>query len=300
MSSAELGQLVDLLGSVQLDLLAPLEQWRSGYDALGRFGSLVPDVAVEDDVLGGVAVQRHVPGGGAGHRGAVVHLHGGGYLIGSPTSHAALASHLAAALGCPVVVPDYRLAPEHPIDAGLEDALAVWGALLASGLDPAAVALSGDSAGGGLVLRCAIALRDQGAPMPAALALQSPWTDLSCTLPSIEDRAERDVLLSPVVLRHWAAVALGGASAMDPTVSPLHASLGGLPPMLVHVGGREVLHDDSIELAARARAAGVSVQLDERDELIHVWHLFAGALPEADASIEDLASFLRQHLSRPS
>ncbi len=295
MGSEQLEGLVGLLAGVRLDVDAPVQQWRDGYDALGGLAVPVASVRTESVSIGGVPAQRHLPEG-ADERFAVVHLHGGGYVIGSSRSHAALASHLADALGAPVLVPDYRLAPEHPIGASLDDALAVWDGLLAAGLAAGDLALSGDSAGGGLALRCAMALRDRGGALPAALALQSPWVDLTCELPSILGRADRDPVLRSEVLRHWAALACGGSDPADPAVSPLHADLAGLPPMLVHVGGREVLHDDSAELVHRARAAGVEVELADRDELIHVWHLFAGNLPEADAALDEVAAFLRGHL----
>lgn len=228
---------------------------------------------------------------------AILYLHGGGYTLGSPGTHKALTTHLALAARCEVAVPDYRLAPEHPYPAGLEDAVSAYRALLQR--YPAThLALAGDSAGGGLALCTAIALRDAGLPLPAGLILISPWTDLSLSGSTIDTLDAVD----PLIGRSWptrAAQAYRGTRELrDPLVSPLYADLAGLPPMLVQVGSDEVLLDDSRRLAERAQAAGVALQLEVETGYWHVFQVHAGVLDAADAAIARMARFLDRRWGR--
>jgi monoterpene epsilon-lactone hydrolase len=240
---------------------------------------------------GGVRGETHVPAGAPAEV-ALLYLHGGGYCIGTPASYRGLTSALAAASGLAVHVPDYRLAPEQPCPAALEDARAVYAGLARQSR---AVVLAGDSAGGGLALALAQALRAGGERAPAALLLISPWVDLGCSSATFAERAARDPLLSPGGLRRWAACYAGARGVSDPACSPLHGEAGGLPPALIQVGSEEVLLDDSRRLHARIEAAGGRATLRVFEGLWHDFQLHAGLLADADAAIAELGAFARAH-----
>jgi acetyl esterase/lipase len=221
-------------------------------------------------------------------------LHGGGFISGSPLTHRRLAALLSRAVGCPALVPDYRLAPEHPFPAALDDALALWAAL-AGGSGP--VVLAGDSAGGGLVASLLVAARDRGLPLPRAAALLSPWTDLVLDQsPSLQENEGKDHASSRAMLDEAAALYAGGRDRSDPLLSPVGADLRGLPPLLVQSGGIETLRDDGLRLAQAARAAGVDATFELWPGLWHVWHFDAPALPEAVEALERVGAFLARHL----
>lgn len=230
-------------------------------------------------------------------RGMLIYLHGGGYTICSPFTHRGLASRLGRAAGLNALVPDYRLAPEHPFPAAVEDAVAAYRWLLENGVAPERIVIGGDSAGGGLTLATLLSLRDAGDPLPRAAALISPWTDLAATGESIKTRHHLDPMIRKSGLLESAEMYLDGASNKDPLASPLYADLSGLPPMIVHVGTAEVLLDDSTRLAERAEAAGVDVSLHVYEDLFHVWHYYAQAMPEADEAIAEIGGFFREQLA---
>jgi len=232
------------------------------------------------------------PAGGQPGR-AVLYLHGGGFTIGSTRTHRALAAHLSAVSGATVHLLDYRLAPEHPYPAGLDDALAAYRELLDRGADPAHTALAGDSAGGWLALTAAVRLRDAGVPLPAVLGLVSPWLDLRGT----EWPADRsDAMLRPSWLRRCAGDFAPGANLSGPELAPLAKDLGGLPPMVVHVGSEEILLPYAVRLAVAARAAGVPVELRRWDGLWHVAHASAGMVPTSTAAVAALGAALAARL----
>lgn len=243
-----------------------------------------------DGVLGRRLIPERAPLGRA-----VLYLHGGGYVLGSPQTHAGLVGRLAQAAESEVFVIDYRLAPEHPAPAALDDALAAWKALTQT---HAAVAIAGDSAGGGLALALALAVRDAQLVAPRALGLISPWVDLTLDGESMRAGAVRDPLLS----REWLAWAAGQYAADcgpdDPRVSPLFATHEGLPPVLIHAGADEVLRSDTERLDVALRRARVPVETCIHADLWHDFQLYAGLLPEADDSIEAIGRFLRQALDR--
>ena len=224
------------------------------------------------------------------------YLHGGAYLGGSPRTHRGMLAHIAKASGATVIAIDYRLAPEHPYPAALDDAVAGWKALLADGLAPSKLVIGGDSAGGNLALVTAIALRDAGLPLPAGLVLLSPWTDMSSSGRSMGTRAERDRLLTVRGIDRAAREFANGLPLTDPRLSPLFANLKGLPKMLIQVGDDEVLLDDSLRLADAARKAGVDVTLEHRMGLWHVWQVMAGWMPEADQAVAAIGDFVRRLL----
>jgi epsilon-lactone hydrolase len=229
----------------------------------------------------------------------LLYLHGGGYVMGSPTSHRKLAGDLSRASGARVLLLDYRLAPEAPLPAGVDDAVAAYRWLLESGSAPEAIAIGGDSAGGGLTVAALIASREAGLPAPAAAVCISPWADMTCQGESYKTRAERDPMVGDGDLQRFADWYLNGADPMDPLASPARADLQGLPPMLIHVGDNEVLLDDSRLLAERAGADGVDVKLDVWPEMFHVWHVFAGRIPESTAAVEQIGTFLQDRLAVP-
>jgi epsilon-lactone hydrolase len=223
---------------------------------------------------------------------SLLYLHGGAYFCGAP-EHYRRITQFFAAQGFDVIAPAYRLAPAHPFPAALDDARAAYDALLAKANGP--VVLAGDSAGGGLALALMISLRDQGQPLPRAAALFSPWTDLAVAGASARENENRDALFSRRMLKAAALAYLAGTSSRHPLASPFYAPLAGLPPLLLHVGTAEILRDDSLRLAKRARGAGVSVELDLWPNVPHCWQLMLGIIPEADASLEKAAAFLWRH-----
>jgi acetyl esterase/lipase len=223
---------------------------------------------------------------------AILYLHGGGYAIGSIATHRYLMQGIAAASGARVLGIDYRLAPENPFPAAVEDSVTAWRWLLAQGLDPARCAIGGDSAGGGLALATLVALRDRGLALPGAAVLLSPWTDLAGTGASVKTKATEDPMVTEAGLRMMADAYLGGADARTPLASPLYANLTGLPPLFIQVGSAEILVDDATRVAERAKAAGVEVELESWEDMIHVFQAFP-MLAEAGQAITKLGDFVR-------
>ena len=223
----------------------------------------------------------------------ILYLHGGGYCFGSWRTHQALVTPLAVASQATVYAPNYRLAPEHPHPAAVEDALGAYQWLLDRGVSPQRLAVAGDSAGGGLALATVLALRDRGLPLPSSLALISPWADLRCDAQSLRERAARDPMLRPDGTVQCAAAYLGGRAPDDIACSPLFADHTGLPPTLIHVGSEEILFDDSARLEERLRVAGVDVTLKVFEGLWHDLHIHAGLMKESMQAVMELADFIR-------
>ena len=225
----------------------------------------------------------------------VLYLHGGGYIIGSPRTHRPLMAELSQASKGRVLGLDYRLAPEHPFPAPVEDSVAAYRWLLSEGYDPARIAVAGDSAGGGLTVAMMVQARYLGLPMPGAAVCISPWVDMEGQGDSMETRAAADPMVGKESLMISAKTYLGGSDPRAPLAAPLYADLRGLPPMLIQVGDAEVLLDDSTRLAGIAREAGVEVEMDVWDDMIHVWHLFAPILPEGKQAISQAGEFIKKH-----
>jgi len=295
MTSPELEIVVQLLRSNNPIQGDDIPSMRASLDA--AVGALPPpaDVELESVDAGGVPAEWTTAPGADPTR-AIVYLHGGGYTIGSIQSHRPLVAKLSRATGARVLNVDYRLGPEHPFPAAVEDAVAAYRFVLASGGVPARTAIAGDSAGGGLTAACLVALRDAGAPLPAAAVCISPWLDLSFGGDSIRSKVDVDPLVDRTSLQRMADAYLGGSDPRAPTASPLFADLTGLPPLLVHVGSREILLDDSTRFAKRARSAGVDVELEVWEGMIHVWHSFADLLPEGREAIERIGDYLSERL----
>ncbi len=262
-----------------------------------KSGGKFPDGVVGTPVdVDGIPAEWIDPEGGATDR-AVLYLHGGGYVAGSIDSHRNLTGNLARAMGARVLALHYRLAPEHPHPASVQDAVKAYRWMLSQGLTADHLVVAGDSAGGGLALATLVALRDGGDPMPAVGVGISPWVDMEGTGDSAVTRAEADPMISKDMLLQIAALFLGpNGDPRDPLASPLQADLHGLPPLLIQVGDAEVLLDDSTRFAAKATAAGVDVTLEVWPEMIHVWHASAGFVPEADQAIARIAEYSRPRI----
>lgn len=223
----------------------------------------------------------------------VLWLHGGGYNAGSPKIYRKMAAHMSKAAHARVLVPDYRLAPEHVFPAAVKDALVVYGWLLQQGFEARNVVIGGDSAGGGLTLSTLLALREAGAELPRMAVLLSPWTDLSCSSPTYERLRKLDPIIDKEGLAGAGRMYAGDRDPRDPMASPMFADLRGLPPMLVHAGGDEVMLDDSRIFADRAKAAGVEVSFKIYDGMWHVPEGGAPDVPESIAAYNDIAAFIR-------
>ena len=274
----------------------PLEERRRRFEAAARRAIRVPrNVSVRSVSAGGVPSDFLEPDEVAPGR-VILYLHGGAYVICSPTTHRGLTGRVACTARAHVLAIDYRLAPEHPFPAALEDALASYHWLLEKGYAPEHIAIGGDSAGGGLTLATALSLRDNHEPLPAALFLISPWTDLTFSGDSIRARAHRDPILSDNG-DGWLINAYAGASPLThPYISPVFADPRGLPPTLIQVGSEEILYDDSSRLEAKMNTAGVANRFEVWDGMWHVFHAFAPYVPEANQAINRIGAFLDQYI----
>lgn len=252
-------------------------------------------VHAEYETLGGRPCLRIAPDD---HDGVLLWLHGGGYCLGSPELHRGLGVALATASNRAIYLLEYRLAPENPYPAALDDAVAATRSLIDEH-GASNVCIGGDSAGGGLCVAAEIVLREAGDPAPAAAVCISPWADLTLKAGSITQRAQSDPMLSPTALTNMAASYLGDTAPHDPLVSPALGDLTGLAPHLIIVGTSEVLHDDAEALASALHRNSVPAVLSVWDDMIHVFPIFAGALPEADDAISMIAAFLDDPLPAP-
>jgi epsilon-lactone hydrolase len=267
---------------------------------IGRANALLapcPGVTTEPFELGGRGGLRVVPKAAPTPERAMLMFHGGGYVFGSPQMYRPLAGRIAKAAHTAVYVPTYRLAPEHPHPAAVEDGFSAYRAMLEH-VPPERLAVGGDSAGGGLSVAVLQAARREGLPMPACLVLLSPWLDLTGGGDSHTTNADSEILILPASVERASRFYRGDVAADDPGVSPLFGDLSGLPPTLVQVSRNELLFSDSETFAERATAAGVEVDLRTVPDLWHVWHLMAPIVPEARASIAEIGEFVGRHSAR--
>jgi len=225
----------------------------------------------------------------------IVYLHGGGYVLGGVDSHRDLIARLSGAAGARCLGLDYRLAPEHPFPAAVDDAVSAYRFVLEQGVTPNRIGIAGDSAGGGLTAATLVAIRDRKLPLPSCAALLSPWVDLEGTGESMNGGVSDDPMVRKDLVNMMAPAYLAGGDPRQPLASPLYADLRGLPPLLVHVGRREVLLDDSTRFALAAKRAGVNVELEVWPGMIHVWQIFASELGEGREAIDGLGKFFRTH-----
>jgi acetyl esterase/lipase len=293
--SAELEQVIALVQSREIDESQGATEGRRR-----SFEQMVDDFSIDvpakyGRVSAGGVTAEWVTAEGASDSRVVLYLHGGGYIIGSPRTHRALMANLSQEASARVLALDYRLAPEHPFPAPVEDSVAAYSWLLNEGYDPARIAVAGDSAGGGLTMAALVQLRYVGMPMAAAAVCISPWVDMEGLGKSMETRAAADPMVGKENLMISAKTYLGGSDPRAPLAAPIYADLRGLPPTLIQVGDAEVLLDDSTRLAGIAREAGVEVRMDVWDDMIHVWHLFAPILPEGREAIAQAGEFIRKH-----
>jgi monoterpene epsilon-lactone hydrolase len=270
----------------------PLDERRAAFVPGDRLHPVPDDVLVSDVTAGGMPAHwLAAPGTDPGR--VLLFLHGGGYELGSVRSDGELAARLGRASGMRVLFPEYRLAPEHPFPAAIDDVLAAYRWLRTTpDVSPGSLAVAGDSAGGGLAVALLVATRDAGEPLPAAAVLMSPTVDLTSSGASMTERADQDLISTPAMLRQFAAEYLAGADPKTPLASPLFASLSGLPPLLIQVGTADLLLSDSERLAAAAAEAGVDVTLQIGQGLPHVYQLLLGT-PEAAQATEHMGTFLR-------
>jgi phosphinothricin tripeptide acetyl hydrolase len=295
MPSPQLKIVVDMLRSAPAVAGADVLAMRKNMEA--AVGALPPpeDVTITPVDANGAPAEWTVAEG-ARDDVAIVYFHGGGYVMGSLNTHRGHCARISQAARARVLTVDYRLAPEHPHPAAALDAVAAVRFVRECGFAPGRTAVAGDSAGGGLTLATLVALRDAGDPMPAAGLCISPWTDLAFTGASLVSKAAEDPMVHAADLRLMADAYLAGRDPRTPLASPLYASLAGLPPLLLQVGSAEILLDDAVRVAERARRAGVDVDLRVWPDMIHVWHAFAQILPEGQQAVDELAAFFESRL----
>jgi epsilon-lactone hydrolase len=255
------------------------------------------DVEIERVELEGLRAAWIRPAG-ADQGKVMLYFHGGGYVSGSIDSHLMMCSLLAQTLKMNLLLPEYRLAPEQPFPATLEDALAAYRWLLAHGTRPGDIILSGDSAGGGLSIATALALRDAVESVPAAVVCLSPWADLTHRGQSHLTKAKSEAVLKTEILKEWALCYTNEANLTNPLVSPVYADFRGFPPLLIQVGSEEILLDDARMLAEKAKAAGVDVTLKVWSGLFHVWPALGNLIPESRQAFEEMGQFLNDVIAR--
>jgi acetyl esterase/lipase len=285
---------LEMLVAVQREVLTFLKDWppaRVRALRLGRSGAASKALAIDDETLGGVRCERsRRPGSTTGRH--LVYIHGGGFAVGSPASHRELVSTIVSHADVVAHSIDYRQPPEHRFPAAVDDVVAAYRALLESGVAPEQVAIAGDSAGGNLCLALMLRAKAEGLPQPASATLICPAPDLALTGKSWEREPYLDYLTKPIA-QAWLDHYIDRADVGDPYASPLRGDLRGLPPILMHAGAVEGLLDEIEALATKLREADVPLTYRVTPEMPHVWHLFAGALPEADASLREIAAFVQ-------
>ena len=271
-----------------------VEEGRAGIVELARLAPLYKDSKLENVDAGGVPAAWMITPKVAKDR-AILYLHGGGYVQGSITSHQDLAQRISIASKTKLLILDYRLAPEHPFPAALEDSVRAYEWLINNeGYDPKDLIIAGDSAGGGLTLATLVKLRDQEVQLPAAAVCLSPWTDLALTGDSLKLKIHEDPFVSPDGLMFSAGLYLGKTDPKNPFASPLYADFKGFPPLCIQVGSAEILLDDATRLAKRAKKAGIEVQLDIWEDMIHVFQAFAVMAPEGTEGINKIGEFIKK------
>ena len=266
---------------------------RAAMDGVGEMGALPNGCFHEPVTLGGVKCERVVPQGAVAGR-AILYLHGGGYVFGSPRSHRPMAARIAEAARSVAIAADYRLGPEHRFPAAVEDSVAVYRAMLETGSDPARLVVAGDSAGGGLALALALVLKAEALPQPAGLFVISPWVDLTQSGASFLTKAETDPVISKAGLDQNALLYMGGLDPHDPLASPLFGDFEGVAPVLIQAGSEETLLSDSIAMADVLGRARVEVRLEVWPEMIHVFHAWSGPLQAARRAIRLAAAWMEE------
>jgi monoterpene epsilon-lactone hydrolase len=294
MPSKEFEEILKLLESAPDRSGLPFSERRAEFERETSQLPVAQDVSFESLQVNDIPAEWVIPRGAA-ENSSILYLHGGGYTIGSIKTHRSMVSYLSKAAGMRALLIEYRLAPEHPFPAAVEDSVAAYRWLLKAGFDPAKIAIAGDSAGGGLTVATMVKLRDEGEPLPAVAVCLSPWVDMEGIGESMNTRAEVDPIVEREPLLEMAEAYLGGADPRTPLAAPLYADLKGLPPMLIQVGTAEILLDDSTRLAEQAKKAGVDVTLEPWEDMIHIWQFFASMVPEGRDAVDRIASFIHKH-----
>jgi acetyl esterase/lipase len=269
-----------------------LDDLRNGFEAFSTQFQTTTDAQSTAVNAGGVPAEWVSAPGAANDR-VVLYLHGGGYVLGSVNTHRELIVRLSKAANARVLALNYRLAPENPFPAPVEDATAAYRWLLSQGVKPNRVAVAGDSAGGGLTIATLVSIRDANLPLPAAGVCLSPWVDMEGIGETMTTRANVDPMVQKQGLVGMAQLYLGGKDPRSPLAAPLYADLKGLPPLFIQVGDAETLLADSTRIAEKAKAVGVKVDLEVWPEMVHVWHMFASVLPEGQQAIEKIGKFVQ-------
>jgi epsilon-lactone hydrolase len=293
MSSSEIDAVRELVRSKPRPTSFP--ERRERLDAIGSTSPLADDIRLEPIDANGVAAEWSLAPGSDPSK-VLLFFHGGGYCSGSIVSHRGMVTEAGRAARTRTLAVGYRLAPEHPFPAAIEDARSAYRFLLDQGIAASKIVMGGDSAGGGLTLALMTALRDAGQPLPACAWLVSPWVDLQMTGASLAEKANLDPLILKSYLEELASAYLAGADPANPLASPLNADLAGLPPLLVQVGSAETLLDDAVRIARRAGASDVRVNLEIWPHMIHAWHLWAAQLEAGRRAIASAGAFVRAHL----
>jgi acetyl esterase/lipase len=290
-------RIVRAVTSVYFDLMdaenVNVRRSRRRLDTLGRLIPPAGGVEISKAPMAGLSVEWLVPVGANGGK-VLLYLHGGAYVLGSAHSHRHMVSYLARAGNIAALIPEYRLAPEHPFPAAIDDTVRVFDALLADGYEPENILIAGDSAGGGLAVSTMLKLREEGKPMPGAAFLLSPWLDLSASGETMQSRADHDPWFNaadiPIVARYYC----GDADVTDPLVSPVYADVTGLPPVHIQVGDDEILLSDATRLADNLRATGGDVEIEVFHEMWHVFQAFLLVVPESREAIERMGRSIRR------
>jgi monoterpene epsilon-lactone hydrolase len=299
MSEQQKAELDAMLRHGNLDLKADLASLRPSFEELIRYVPIADDVQRTDIDLGGVgAVDVSIEGAESAN--VILYFHGGVYVIGSAGATVPLVADIARRANARVVSVDYRLAPENPYPAAVEDARTAYEGLLSQGVEPRNIAVSGESAGGGLAAALLFGLRDADMPMPSSAFLMSPYADLTLSGSSIYDKKDADPLFTDEILRMRVGDYVADADPSDPFISPVFGDFRGLPAMLIQVGSHELLLSDAVRLAGSAAEADVAVTLDVVPGVPHVFQGYAALLDEADAALNRAAEFLKRHFAAAS
>jgi epsilon-lactone hydrolase len=291
MSKEQQVQLDAILRQGSLDQAGAVAPLRAAFNELMSHVPVAPDVQQKPTTIGGVdGIEVTIDAAATDN--VILYFHGGVYVIGTAVASVPLVSEVVRRAGAKAITLDYRLAPENPYPAAIDDAKAAYEGLLAQGIDPGQIAFAGESAGCGLAVATLLALRDAGTPLPSGAYLMSPYVDLTLAGETLSNREARDAVLNPAGLRARVPDYVGNADAADPLISPIFGDLSGLPPLLIQVGSNEILLSDALRLAARAALDDVQVTLEVTPGVPHVFQGFAGLLDEAGAALDRAADFL--------
>jgi monoterpene epsilon-lactone hydrolase len=296
MSTEQQRQLDAILRQGRLDTGGEVNALRAAFDELMARVPVPADVVQNRVEIGRVdGIEVALPANTT--EDVILYFHGGVYVIGTAASSVPLVSELVRRTGAKAVTLDYRLGPEHPYPAAIDDARAAYEGLLARGMAPGGIALAGDSAGAGLAVATLLALREAGVPLPSCAYLMSPYVDLTLSGETLAERPQLDPVLTPDGLRARVPDYVVGADASEPFISPIFGDLRGLPPLLIHVGSHEILLSDALRLAERAAVSDVSVTLEVTPGVPHVFQGFAGLLDEATVALDRAGDFLNAQLA---